>query len=190
MREPAPPYAGEGPRALWHVSEDRGIARFEPRSRPGHAADEPLVWALDTRHLPLYWFPRDCPRACFWAAGATADADVERFLDGDRRRRVHAVESGWLGRMLGARVHAYRLPEEPFEPWDRFWVSRTAVEPLEVVELGDLPGRHAEARIELRVVPTLAPLAGRVTGSTLDFSLIRLRNLESTDGAAPAGRRS
>jgi hypothetical protein len=174
--EPAPPYAGEGPRALWHVSEDPGIARFDPRLLPEHAAGEPLVWALDTRHLPLYWFPRDCPRACFWANGGTADADVERFLDGDRPRRVHAVESEWLERLRVARVFAYRLPEESFEPWDRFWVSRTAVAPVELVELGDLLVRHAEARIELRLTPALGPLWERVVASTLDFSGIRLRN--------------
>ena len=42
MSEPAPPYAGEAAHALWHVSEDPTIARFEPHLRPEHAADEPL----------------------------------------------------------------------------------------------------------------------------------------------------
>jgi hypothetical protein len=45
-----------------------------------------------------------------------------------------------------------------------------------VVELGDLPARHADAEIELRVVPSLAPLWERVVASTLEFSGIRLRN--------------
>jgi uncharacterized protein DUF6886 len=166
--EPAPPYAGEGPRALWHVSEDAAVTRFVPR--------DGLVWAIDTRHLPLYWFPRDCPRATFWACSATSDDDVERWLDGDRRHRVHAVESGWLERMRAARVVAYRLPEESFEPEDRFWVSRETVAPLELVELGDLLLRHAQARIELRIVPSLYPLWDTIAASTLDFSGIRLRN--------------
>ena len=177
MREPAPPYAGEGAHALWHVSEDATIRRFEPHPRPGHNADEPLVWAIDTRHLPLYWFPRECPRATFWAEGATSDDDVERFLDGDPRRRVHAIEGAWLGRMRSARVVAYRMPEETFEQDDdRFWVSRAAVEPLELVELGDLLALHAGAGIELRVVPALLPLWERVVAATLGFSGIRLRN--------------
>jgi len=166
--EPAPPYVGEGPPALWHVSEETGIARFVPR--------DGLVWAIDTRHLPLYWFPRDCPRATFWARSDTSDDDVERWLDGDRTRRVHVIESAWLPRMRAARVVAYRLPEETFEPEDRFWVSRETVEPLEVVELGDLLARHADACIELRVAPALYPLWDSVVASTLDFSGIRLRN--------------
>ena len=177
MIEPAPPYEGEGPRALWHVSEDQTITRFEPHLRPEHAADEPLVWAIDTRHLPLYWFPRDCPRASFWANGATADGDVERFLDGDRARRVHVIESVWLERMRETRVFAYRMPEETFEPWDRFWVSRATVEPVELVELGDLLALHADARIELRIAPELLGLWENVLNSTLDFSGIQLRNV-------------
>ena len=176
MKEPAPPYAGEGPHALWHVSEDVSLVRFEPHLLPEHALDEPLVWAIDTRHLPLYWFPRACPRATFWATDETTDDDVERFLDSDRRRRVHAIEAVWLEPMRTTRVVAYRVPEEPFERWDRFWISRAAVEPLELVELGDLLGRHADAEIELRIVPGLLPLWDKVVNSTLDFSGIRLRN--------------
>lgn len=166
--EPAPPYRGEGPPALWHVSEDATITSFAPRDR--------LVWAIDTRHLPLYWFPRDCPRATFWATPATSDDDVERWLDADRARRVHVIESVWLERMRTTRVVAYRLPGETFEPEDRFFVSRATVEPLELVELGDLLARHAEARIELRIAPALHPLWDEVVGSTLDYSGIRLRN--------------
>ena len=168
MIEPAPPYRGEGPHALWHVSEDATIERFVPL--------EELVWAIDTRHLPLYWFPRDCPRATFWATSETSDDDIERWLDGDRTRRVHVIESAWLERMRTTRVVAYRLPESGFEPEDRFWVTRETVEPLELVELGDLLARHADARIELRVTPALYPLWDSVVASTLDFSGIRLRN--------------
>jgi hypothetical protein len=121
---------------------------------------------------PLYWFPRDCPRASFWANNATAEEDVERFLGGDRSRRVHVIESVWLDRMRETPVYAYRMPEESFEAWDRFWVSRATVEPLELVELGDVPARHADSRIELRMLG----LWESVIGSTLDFSGIRLRN--------------
>ena len=176
MREPAPPYAGEGPPALWHVSEDATIERFVPHHRPGHANEEALVYAVDTRHLPLYWFPRDCPRATFWATSETSGEDVRRFLGGERLRRVHVVEPAWLERMRAARAVAYRLPEEAFEPWDRFWVSRAVVEPLELVELGELRELHAGAGIELRADAELLALWDEVVASTLDFSGIRLRN--------------
>jgi hypothetical protein len=161
---------------LWHVSEDPAVEVFVPRRDERHALDEPLVWAVDTPHQWLYWFPRDCPRAT-WCAGAdTSDEDVERWLDGDRGRRVAVIESRWLERMRTANVYAYRLPQETFEPWDKFFVSRETVVPLELVELGDLLARHADAGNELRVAPALHPLWERVVETTLDYSGIRLRN--------------
>jgi hypothetical protein len=177
VREPAPPYAGEGPHALWHVSEDASIRRFEPRVG-GVDPERPLVWAIDTRHLPLYWFPRECPRGTFWATAETSEEDRRRFLTGGAER-VHAVESAWLGRIRAARVVAYRLPERSFVPHDEvggYWVSGEAVAPLEVVALGDLLQRHAGAAIELRLVPDLLALWDRVVASTLEFSGMRLRN--------------
>jgi uncharacterized protein DUF6886 len=169
VRDEPPGYRGEGPHALWHVSEEPAIRRFEPR--------EGKVWAIGTRLLPLYWFPRECPRATFWADSGTTDADVCRFLGGDRSRRVHVVEPDWLEPMRTTRVVAYRMPEQPFvENEDRFWISKDAVEPLELVELGDLAARHEEAGIPLHTDPDLLGLWNDVIASTLGFSGIRLRN--------------
>jgi len=87
-----------------------------------------------------------------------------------------------VGPMRAARLFAYRLPAESFTRYERaagYWVSRVAVQPLEVVELGDLLARHVAAGIELRVVPELRSLWSRVIASSLEFSGIRLRNLRS-----------
>jgi hypothetical protein len=94
------------------------------------ATDEPLVWAVGTRHLPLFWFPRDCPRGTFWAGPQTSPEDEERFLL-ETSARVHAVEAGWLDAIRNARVLAYRLPEEPLRPHPEvggYWLSRDPVE--------------------------------------------------------------
>jgi len=50
------------------------------------------------------------------------------------------------------------------------------VEPLEIVEIDDLVGRHAAAGIVLRAEANLRPLWDAVIGSTLEFSGIRLLN--------------
>ena len=161
---------------LWHVSEDPTIEVFHPHHHELLTLDEPLVYAVDARYWWLYWFPRDCPRACFNAKEDTTDEDVERWLDGDRARRVGVIETGWLERFRAASVFAYRLPPESFERWDKFFISRETVVPIEVVELGDLLTRHAEAGNELRIAPSLYPLWDKVIETTLDFSGIRLRN--------------
>jgi hypothetical protein len=141
------------------------------------------VWAIDTRHLPLYWFPRDCPRGTFWATPESAPEDVAALRGS--AARVHVVEAAWLDRIRSARVLAYRLPESSFEPDPEvggYWVSREPVVPDEIVELGDLLTLHATARIELRLVPNIWPVWDLVVSSTLEFSGMRLRNAAPRPG--------
>ena len=161
------------------MSENPEITRFEPHVSTTAAEREPLVWAIDTRHLPLYWFPRDCPRGTFWADAETTPDDAKRLLG--ESSRVHVVEEAWLGRMRTATVFAYRLPEERFEPHPEvggYWISRETVAPLEPRPLGDLVALHEDARIELRVVANLWPLWNDVIASTLEYSGMRLRNAQ------------
>jgi len=159
------------------MSENPEIARFEPHISATAAEREPLVWAVDTRHLPLYWFPRDCPRGTFWAGAATTPEDAQRLLGGSSR--VHVIEEVWLDRMRSATVFAYLLPEGSFEQHPEvggYWISRDAVQPIAIAPVDDLVGRHERAAIELRVLPNIWPLWNEVAASTLEFSGMRLRN--------------
>jgi hypothetical protein len=179
MRAPAPPYRGEGPHALWHVSEDPTISRFAPHRARTALTDEALVWAVDTRHLPLFWYPRDCPRCTFWAGPLTTEDDARRFLEGQRDRAVHVIEDGWRERVGAARLYLYRMPEGSFVQSPEvagYWTSRATIEPLDLVAIDDLLGRHAVAGIALRTEANLWPLWDGVIVSTLEFSGIRLRN--------------
>jgi hypothetical protein len=177
-REPAPPYEGEGPFALWHFSEDPSLGRFRPHTPATNPRARPLVWAVDTRHAPMFWFPRDCPRGCIWPVSATTPEDRERFFGQSAANRVHVIEAGWLKRVQACRLYAYRLPTEPFGPHEvgGYWVAEEQVEAIERVLIDDLLGRHADARIELRVTPSLWPFWRRVVNSTAEFSGSRLRN--------------
>jgi len=134
---------------------------------------------VDAEHQAAYWFPRNCPRVTLWATPSTTPADRERFFGLSSATRVHAIESAWLERMRSAELFAYRMPPEPFELDDSdggFWVSRERVLPLRCDPVGDLLQRHAEAGIELRVVPSLRPLHRAVPQSSVGFSIIRMRN--------------
>jgi Family of unknown function (DUF6886) len=154
----------------------------EPRDRavraarqPNCTSSEPRVWAVDTRHLPFYWFPRECPRCTFWATATTAPEDAV-LLEGSPR--VHLVESGWIRPMRSTHVVAYRLPHETFERDPEvggYWLCR---EPVEPVELGNLVELHARSGIDLRVVENLWPTWRRVVASSLEYSGIRLHNAQ------------
>ncbi len=105
-REPAPPYAGEGAFALWHFSEDPSLGRFRPHAPAASGEAPPLVRAVDTRHAPMFWFPRDCPRGCIWPVPATTREDRERFFGQSAATRIHVMEAGWLRRMQECRLYA------------------------------------------------------------------------------------
>lgn len=176
---------GEGPFALWHVSEEPGLGRFIPKP-PRSVPDGPKqVWAVDTRHLPLFWFPRDCPRGCIWAVSTTTAEDREHFFGQSGAARVHVMESAWAARMLASRLFAYRLPTDAFEPHEvgGYWVSGETVDAQDRVELDHLLERHAAAGIELRITPSIWPFWDRVVGSSVEFSGIRLTNAAPRPGA-------
>lgn len=177
-REPAPPYAGEGGFELWHFSEDPSLGRFLPHTPATNPQAPPLVWAVDTRHAPMFWFPRDCPRGCIWPTSATSAEDRERFFGQSDACRIHVIEAAWLDRMLACRLYAYRLPAGPFRPHKvgGYWVTDQPVEAIDRADAGDLLARHARARIELRITPTIWPFWRQVAGSTVGFSGSRLSN--------------
>ena len=184
-REPAPPYDGEGPFALWHFSEDPSLGRFLPHTPATNPGAPPLVWAVDTRHAPMFWFPRDCPRGCIWPVSATTAEDRERFFGQSAAGRVHVTEAGWLRRMQACRLYMYRLPAEVFRPHEvgGYWVADEPVDAIEQAVIGDLVARHADAGIELRITPSIWPFWQRVTGSTVEFSGSRLRNSATKQAA-------
>ena len=76
---------------LYHVSEEAGITRFEPR--PAVNLDYPVVWAVHEDRLRNYLLPRDCPRVTFFAGPETTPQDIERFLGSSPA--VVAIESLW-----------------------------------------------------------------------------------------------
>ena len=171
---------------LYHFSEDPTIRVFHPHRAKSSSLDEPFVWTIDDWHAPMYFFPRDCPRACFWPGPRTSEEDRRIWFDHVRARMVIAIEAAWLDRVRAATLYRYRMPEAPFELVDAtagYWVARETVTPLAVEPVGDLLQALAGAEVELRITPTLIPLWGRVIRSTLEFSGTRLRNAQGYNEA-------
>lgn len=160
---------------LFHLSDDPGITRFEPR--PSAYTEVPVVWAISDQRIANYLLPRDCPRVCFRAGAESSGADVERFL-GDETA-VIAIEADWVERVQSGKLHRYVMPNDGFVLKDEgagYWVSYGAIEPLGVEVLDDLPGAIAAEGVTLKVMPSLWALHDAVKESSLVFSMIRMRN--------------
>jgi uncharacterized protein DUF6886 len=163
---------------LFHYSEDPTIERFVPRAPLAHPEREPLVWTIDAWHSPIYYVPRDCPRVGFWPLPTTTAEDRERWFAGVSGRMVVAIESRWMDRIRSVQLYRYVMPEEPFESLHDHGahVSRQTVVPLRVEPVGDLLEALMAADVELRVSPSLVPIARAVMQTTLHWSLIRMCN--------------
>jgi 8-oxo-dGTP pyrophosphatase MutT (NUDIX family) len=160
---------------LFHLSEEAGIERFEPR--PSEYTEGPVVWAIEAKRLCNYLVPRDCPRVTYYAGPATTVADMERFLGSSPA--VVAVESAWWDRLRACRLYCYHMPPDRFTCIDEsagYFVSRDPVIPAEVEVLDDLITELLRRDVELRFVPDLWTLRDAVVASTLEYSLIRMRN--------------
>ncbi len=164
---------------VYHFSEDPAIRSFAPHVAATSASREAYVWAIDAWHSPMYYTPRDCPRACFWAGPKTSDPDRERWLGPVQARMVIAIESSWLDRLRATELHRYSFDARHFTPHDAtagHFVSRETLTPLAVEPVGDLLRALAAADVELRITPSLIRLWEQVIRSTLAYSGTRLRN--------------
>jgi hypothetical protein len=95
----------------FHVSEEAGIERFDPR--PSAYTVEPVVWTIEADRLHNYLVPRECPRVTYYAVAQTSTADRDRFLGCSEA--VVAVEDGWLERVRRSSLYCYPLPPQTFE---------------------------------------------------------------------------
>jgi hypothetical protein len=172
---------------LHHFSEDPRITVFRPHvAKTSTIQDEAFVWAIDDWHAPMYYVPRDCPRACFWAGPTTTPEDRERWLHHLEPRFVMVVETTWLERIRSVQLYRYRMPEASFLPTGQgagHYVSRELVQPLGVEPVGDLLKAILEAGVELRITPRLGPMWKQIwSASSLAYSGTRLRNAQGYPG--------
>lgn len=171
---------------LYHVSEEPSIARFDPRPAPDPSSGQTglMVWAIDEAHLHNYLLPRDCPRVTFYARAALGRPDshpddVARLLGGTTADYVVAIEAAWFSRVLSQTIYLYTFSPEPFTAIDNgagYYVARQSVVPQCVTPINNLPAELFRRNVELRVMPSLWKLRDAVVASSLQFSMIRMRN--------------
>lgn len=98
---------------------------------------------------------------------------------------VIAIESAWRERVSTVPIYRYRVPVETFEDCHDHgvFVSRSEVAPLGVESVRDLWTALADAEVEVRICPSLVALGQALIGTSLHWSLIRMRNAEGWEGA-------
>jgi hypothetical protein len=112
-----------------------------------------------------------------WVGQSTTAEDQVSIIGPGGGTRVHAIEYGWLDALRTTELYAYRLPAAAFVDAEAAVVATSEVVPLGPPErVGNLCDLHAEAGIQLRVLPNLHAFWDAVITSTLEFSGIRLRN--------------
>jgi hypothetical protein len=166
---------------LFHVSEEAGIARFEPRPvpSPDSGVTGNAVWAVDESHLPNFLLPRECPRVTFGIGKRTLEEDRARFFAHSTARRVVAVESRWAAAIARCTLFLYEMPPESFHlalEDAGYYIARKTVAPIDVIEIRDLLVEMLRHQVELRFLPDLWTLSDAVIASTLEFSNIRMKN--------------
>jgi hypothetical protein len=166
---------------LYHVSDQPGIRLFKPQPAFHHPAGVKgdVVWAVDEAHLHNYLLPRDCPRVTFYATERSDPADAERLIGPGGARYVVAIESLWLPRIQKECLYKYEFDPQDFTVIDEgagYYVSRQAVTPLSEHKIDDILGELLEHDVELRIMASLWELREAVIHSTLQFSIIRMRN--------------
>lgn len=169
---------------LFHISEEANIQTFIPKPSPSHydQITGDVVFAISGELLHNYLLPRECPRVTFYAGPNTSQADKDQFLSSSDVKHVIAVEQKWLPAIQHSKLYCYEFPAYTFLLLDEcagYYISYQQVNPIAVKRIDNVLEELFKRNIELRLLPNLHHLAAEVAKSSLNISIIRLRNAAS-----------
>ena len=154
---------------------------FEPRPSPSFFAEikGDVVFAIGERLLHNYLLPRDCPRVTYYRTETTIAEDAEKFFGESTAEFVVIVESGWYERIKNTTLYCYEFAPANFTLLDEcagYYMSYQAEKPVGVRIITDIMAELLSRNVEVRFTPSLINIAEAVSQSTLNFSIIRMRN--------------
>ena len=163
------------PSFVLHYSEDASIEVFEPHVPTTNSTSVPLVWAIEPRYAPLYWFPRACPRVAVWANNLAQRAAVTARwgTTSDRVQFADRADEQWI---RSTPLFEYTFDPDDFEAWPQAegqWVATRAVRPRARRSLADAVDVQRSAGVDLRLVDNLDAVRIGVIESRLPFSIVR-----------------
>lgn len=171
------------PHRLFHISEEPGIKLFEPRPSPSvfESIIGNVVFAISDQLLHNYLLPRDCPRVTYYATEQTSEEDKALHFGSSDADYIITVENEWHHRIIDTTLYCYEFPIDNFTLLDDcagYYISYKPVEPIAMHTISNPINEILKRNIELRFTPNLKLLADRISRSTLNFSLIRMRNTQ------------
>lgn len=105
---------------------------------------------------------------------------MRRFFGHSRTSHIIAIETAWwYERVKKASIYRYSFMTDSFyshSPEAGYYTSLDTVEPISVDRLDGLLERILELGIELRITPSLRHLQTDILSSTVNFSMIRMKN--------------
>ena len=166
---------------LYHISENSNISEFHPRPIQNGSCglEGNAVWAVDEIHLANYLLPRDCPRVTFAISNTTTEEDKKRYFGSTYANRIIAIESSWLKNVLSRTLYRYDFCDESFTLIDitaGYYISRKSIKPEKVTVITNVLETLLTFNIELQIMPLLWKLRENIIKSSLDYSIIRMRN--------------
>ncbi|GAA3985831.1 DUF6886 family protein [Mucilaginibacter dorajii] len=169
---------------LFHISEQPGIKLFEPRPSPSafEQITGDVVFAITEQLLHNYLLPRDCPRVTCYLSAKTKPEDKARFFENTVADYIIVVESRWYKQIANTTLYCYEFDPANFTLLDEcagYYVSYKPVEPISETTITALIPELLKRKLELRFMPSIIEFSKTVSKSTLNFSLIRMRNAQT-----------
>ncbi|MGC4037631.1 MAG: hypothetical protein QM764_16845 [Chitinophagaceae bacterium] len=169
---------------LYHISDNPKIKVFEPLPATFYNGllGQDVVWAISEKMLHNYLLPRNCPRVTFYAGPDTTEADKQKFFGSSTAHYVVVVESKWLVPIQREVLYCYEFPTTDFKSFDEcagYYISHKSVTPIAAKPIYNLMEHMLQRNVELRFMPSIVALGEEVKKSTLQFSLIRMKNIDN-----------
>jgi len=129
--------------------------------------------------LHNYLLPRECPRVTYFAKEDSMQSDIDEFIGSSTKKYFINIEEGWFERVIQTILYLYELPSESFEVLDEgagYYISYETIKPIDIHIVSDALYEIEKRNAEIRTLPSLKQLSERISCSSLQFSIIRLRN--------------
>ncbi|XMB67777.1 hypothetical protein RI065_04495 [Mycoplasmatota bacterium zrk1] len=169
---------------LYHVSDNKNIEIFEPRSAnkswPG--LYKQYVWAISSKMVHNYYFPRNCPRVCWMIGPNTSEDDKNYFKSFGEFKSLIFVKKAWEKTIEDTIIYRYEFDNKNFYPVDYsagYYVSEREEIP-KLVEIVDLKEELKKSNVKLIFVEDLSKYQCESTERTFRFSNIRMKFLKNS----------